>query len=74
MQLRYVIFEMCNAYWIYVILGSRSTHRVLNRRKLRELPAALVRAERWDKLTRLLCDLPFIEAKFEAGQGTFQRI
>jgi WD40 repeat protein len=34
---------------------------------LRHLPGHLIESSRWDDLAALLCDLPFLEAKAEAG-------
>ena len=52
-----------------VLSGSRSSGRQLGRRKLAELPHHLLALKDWDRLEQLVTTLPFVEAKFEAGQG-----
>ena len=52
-----------------VISGTRSTGRLLNKRKLRELPHSLIQLADWDRFEHIICTLDFIEAKFAAGQG-----
>ncbi|XP_045175580.2 NACHT domain- and WD repeat-containing protein 1-like isoform X2 [Mercenaria mercenaria] len=52
-----------------VLGGNRSTGRQLNRRKLTELPYHLIKIEEWDRFRKLVIDLEYIEAKFEAGDG-----
>lgn len=52
-----------------VISGQRSTGRQLNRRKLTELPYHLIKLQDWDRFRKLVLELGYIEAKFEAGDG-----
>lgn len=54
-----------------VVGGERGTgkSRQLNRRKLTELPYHLIKLQEWDIFKKLVLDLEYIEAKFEAGDG-----
>ncbi|XP_060585763.1 NACHT domain- and WD repeat-containing protein 1-like, partial [Ruditapes philippinarum] len=54
-----------------LILGglNRETKRQLNRRKLTELPYHLIQLKEWDRFKKLVLDLEYAEAKFEAGDG-----
>jgi hypothetical protein len=51
------------------LFGDRKSERVLNKRKLRELPYQLLRLRDWNRYVAVCCQLEFIEAKFEAEQG-----
>ena len=54
-----------------LVLGglSRGIKRQLNRRKLTELPYHLIQLKEWDRFRKLVLDLEYVEAKFEAGDG-----
>ena len=52
-----------------VISGNRGEGGRLNKRKLSELPYHLIKVCDWTRLKGLALNLPFLEAKFEAGMG-----
>ena len=41
--------------------GSKDTKKEYNKRKLVELPYALIRCKRWSKIAEQVCSIPFIE-------------
>ncbi|CAD5112670.1 DgyrCDS1892 [Dimorphilus gyrociliatus] len=49
--------------------GSSTSNKIFNKRKLRELPLALIRLKDWNNFEKWTLNLPFIEARFAAGQG-----
>ena len=52
--------------------GTRAVGRQLNNRKLAELPYHLLTLQDWDRFEQQIATLEFVEAKFEAGQGTMK--
>lgn len=49
--------------------GTTISKRVFNKRKLRELPHALIRIQDWDNFKNWTINLPFIVGRFMSNQG-----